>query len=58
MRLALALLLLAACTPALSLPPPGDWHAESLPAGTLAEADLVAQSVAYSPLYNFHLQET
>ena len=52
MRAALLLALLAllvGCSPLPTLPAPGDWHAESLPAGVLAEADLVGQRVAYSP---------
>jgi hypothetical protein len=44
----LPILLLCACTP-LTLPAPGAWHSADLPPGVLAEADLEAQSVAYSP---------
>jgi hypothetical protein len=48
-RRALIALLLAGCASAPTLPAPGEWHPESLPAGVLAEADLVGQTVAYSP---------
>lgn len=54
-RLAPTLLLLTACTPALSLPPPSSvdgraiaWHQAYLPDGVLAQADPSSRTVYYS----------